>query len=604
MLKRVLFFAALGSSIALAQTSPETAPTPEQQATPAATPPQAAPIAPPQGSPEPEAQPSGGVVDEIERILREKENAEAAAAARMPPSQPRTHRYTNQPLSRVLRILAEQAEINYIEPNFTTDERISFTLLNLTPLQAFYQIAESRGFQVVTDGTKYTLRRSDIVTPSFYVTKRYRIKHQPAEFLLQPITNFLGIDAAQAKENFPGYPKPEETKALEPGGTSSGVTSVTEQGKPRYKAGLPFDSPLSKGGFEGGGQQEAVFVERSSNSLVVRATPEQQDMIALEIGRLDREEKQILIKTYVVEVNDSKGLGAGIDWSTVLGSAAGQGATFAVKSIQGQQFPSSAGTVPSQSSGSGAGIGTLTDVLGNLTPGKFFTNGLILDVSNLQIILHGLQTRGLLRTNQSPMTVAKSGMPVTIRSDTKQTIFLATAGSLNSGPGTTAYTFTTGLTIDIVARVLDGGLIDMNLNPAFSTVTGQSPAQPGTNITIPIVSTRSTTANVTVRSGQAAVIGGIMQDSSSYDHNGIPGFSKIPVLGYLFKTKIGNASRTNLIVIVSPTIIPARNQRQDRLGDNERDMLERSSDLPGEPPPFPYGRSGKDVRFMSKSKHN
>jgi general secretion pathway protein D len=144
----------------------------------------------------------------------------------------------------------------------------------------------------------------------------------------------------------------------------------------------------------------------------------------------------------------------------------------------------------------------------------------------------------------------------------------------------------------------------MNLNPALSTITGQSPAEAGTNTTIPIISTRSTTANVTVRSGQAAVIGGILQDSSTYNGNGIPGISKIPVLGYLFKSKIGNATRTNLIVIVSPTIIPARNQRQDRLGENERDMLERSADLPGEPPPFPYGRSGKEIRFMSKSKHN
>src|SRR5215471_9042562 len=134
MLKRVLFFAALGSSIALAQTSPETtpspagiAPSPEQQATPVTTP-QATPMeAPPAATPGPEALPSQGVVDEIERALREKENAEAAEAARMPPSQPRTHRFTNQPLSRVLRILAEQAGINYIEPNFATDERISFT---------------------------------------------------------------------------------------------------------------------------------------------------------------------------------------------------------------------------------------------------------------------------------------------------------------------------------------------------------------------------------------------------------------------------------------------------------------------------------------------
>jgi type II secretory pathway component GspD/PulD (secretin) len=202
------------------------------------------------------------------------------------------------------------------------------------------------------------------------------------------------------------------------------------------------------------------------------------------------------------------------------------------------------------------------------------------------------------------MTVAKSGMPVTIRSVTQRTIFITTPGTNNYPPTSAPYPFTTGLTIDIVARILDSGLIDMNLNPALSTVTGQSPAEAGTSTTIPIISTRSTTANVTVRSGQAAVIGGILQDSSTFNRNGIPGISKIPVLGYLFKSKIGNATRTNLIVIVSPTIIAARNQRQDRLGESERDVLERSSDLPGEPPPFPYGRSGKDVRLMSRSKHN
>jgi type II secretory pathway component GspD/PulD (secretin) len=603
MIKRVLFFAALGSSIALAQTSPETAPSPtetaplpEQQAAPLATP-QATPTMGPLAPLEPENPNSGNVVDEIERVLREKENAEAAAAARMEPSQPRTHRYTNQPLSRVLRILAEQAGINYIEPNFATDERISFTLLNLTPLQAFYEVAQSRGFQVVTDGSKYTLRRQDIATPSFYITKRYRLKHQPAEFLVQPISNLLGIDAKPAGANFPGYPKLEQNTnaAAEPGGTSSGTVSVTEQGRPRYTPGLPFDAPLSKGGF--GGEQDAVFVERSSNSLVVRATPEEQEMVGLEISRLDKEERQILIKTYVVEINATNDAGVGIDWSQVLGSANGQGATFAIKSIQNQQFPQSAAASAGASSNSNntTGIGTLTDVLGNLTPGKFFTNGLILDVNNLQIVLHALQSRGLLKTNNSPMTVAKSGMPVTIRSDTKQTIFLATAGSLNSGPGTTAYTFTTGLTIDIVARILDGGLIDMNLNPALSTVTGQSQAQPGSNTTIPIVSTRSTTANVTVKSGQAAVIGGILADATNFNRNGIPAISRIPIIGYLFKSKTGSYQRTNLVVIVSPTIVAARNQRRDRLGDSERDILERSSDLPGEPPPLPYGRSGKNV---------
>jgi type II secretory pathway component GspD/PulD (secretin) len=529
----------------------------------------------------PEDRPSDTVVDEIERLLQERENAQAAAASQMPPNQPRTHRYTNQPISRVLRILAEQAGVNYIEPNFPSEERISVTLTNLTPLQAFYEIAETRGFEVVTDGAKYTLRRSDIESPSFYVTRRYTIKNQPAEFLLQPIANFLGIKPNPAAENFPGYPRPTISKVTQDALASYGGTG-SDQSQPRYQPGLPFDAPLSTGGFAKA-DQNAIFVERSSNALVVRATPDEHELVAAEIERLDKREQQILIKTYVVEVEDSNSRGGGVDWSQALGLQPGQGTTF---SLQGNP------TNPT------------SDILGKLTPGSFFSNGLILDVSNVKVVLQALEARGQMRANNSPMTVAKSGMPVTIRSDTKQTIFLQTPGTQLYGPSTTPYTFTTGLTIDIVARILDGNLVDMNLNPALSSIAGTSPAQPGTNTQIPIISTRSTTANITVRSGQAAVIGGILQDSAQFNQNGVPGISKIPVLGYLFKTKSKTNERTNLIVIVSPTIVPAAGERQDRLGQSEREILSDSSDLPGEPPPLPLGTSGKQVRMISKSKRH
>jgi len=541
-----------------------------------------------QPTPSPVSQPTptpGGnnntVIDNLENALQERDQQQQTELL-ADPSKPRMHRFTNQPLARVLRVLAEEAQINYIEPKIPSDDTISVTLSNLTPLQAFYEIAQSRGFEVVTDGTKYTLRRAD------YVTKEYRIRHQPAEYLLQPIANFLGIDAKAAGENFPGYPKPVAAK-LPKEASSSGTITGTDQTQPRYQPGLPFDAPLSEGGFAKDAQ-DAVFVERSTNSLVVRATPEEQDRIGIAISRLDKEERQILIKTYVVEVDDSNGLGGGIDWSQALGLDNGQGATFAVKSVSGQAFPQNR---TSSTSGSSSGIGTLTDVLGNLTPAKFFTNGLILDVNNLQIVLHGLQTKGRIKTNNSPMTVAKSGIPVTIRSVTQQTIFITTPGTNNYPPTSAPYTFTTGLTIDVVARILDSGLIDMNLNPKLSTITGQSPAESGTTTTVPIISTRSTTANVTVRSGQAAVIGGILQDGSTFNQIGIPVISKIPVLRYLFKSKLHNDQRTNLIVIVSPTIIPADNRRRDRLGESERDILEGSSDLPGEPPPVSWNGGGK-----------
>ena len=94
----------------------------------------------------------------------------------------------------------------------------------------------------------------------------------------------------------------------------------------------------------------------------------------------------------------------------------------------------------------------LSRVLSIRHGGGFFSNGLVLNLSDVQVVLQALKAKGRVRSNNSPMTVAKSGMPVTIRSDTKQTIFLQTPGTQVYGPSTVPYTFTTGLTVDIVAR--------------------------------------------------------------------------------------------------------------------------------------------------------
>src|SRR5258708_34791392 len=128
------------------------------------------------------------------------------------------------------------------------------------------------------------------------------------------------------------------------------------------------------------------------------------------------------------------------------------------------------------------------------------------------------------------MTVEKSGMAVRMRSDTKQTIFLQTPGTQVYGPSTVPYTFTTGLTVDIIARILDGGLVDLNLNPTLSTIAGTSAAQPGTTTQVPVISTRSTTADVTVHSGQAAIIGGILQDSATFMANEVPSLFSVAFL--------------------------------------------------------------------------
>ncbi|HEX4202534.1 MAG TPA: hypothetical protein VHY59_13530 [Chthoniobacterales bacterium] len=532
--------------------------------------------------PSPPGEPS--VIDNLEKALKEREEKQQEEVL-ADPNKPRTHRFTNQPVAAVLRVLAEEAQISYVEPGINPDERISLILPNMTPLQAFYAVAEARGFKVVSVGEAQvvTLRRSDISSPSYYEVRRYTLRYQGAEDLKQAVAGYLGIQIKPVADTNPAYPRtanaqggaaayagaPEIT-----GGATGGIQTLysagTEQSAPRFVSGLPFDNPLSAGGV-GQEKENLVWVERSTNSIMVRATPEEHQGLAQQIKIWDRPEDQIQINTYVVEVSTNDDLFGGVDWSNTLGQ---NGSTFTLTGNVG----SPPNTIFSQTVG-----------------GAFFKSGLILTFPTVQATIRALTQRGTLKSNNSPVTYTRTGEPAQIRAVTYQTIFLQTAATANVQATTTPYTFTTGLTIDVVPRILRGGIIDLKINPALSTQTGTSPAQPGTNTTVPIISTRSATADVQIRSGDAAVIGGITEDTDNYTINGVPGLRKIPLLGYLFYTRQKNRDRTNLVIIVWPRIVKGTFKRNDRVGRDEADMVQKLSDLPGEPPPIPYGGEGKQA---------
>jgi type II secretory pathway component GspD/PulD (secretin) len=517
--------------------------------------------------------------DELERAIKQHEETEQPQEVVSDPARPRTHRYTDQSVSRILRTLAEQAGINYVEPGIPETEVTSVVLTSMTPLQAFEAVAHAHGFKIQIDRETdvYTLERSDIASPSYYEVRRYTLSYQGAEDLIQAVAGYLGIQVKAAADSNPAYPKPKNTaggSAAYSGGqeVTAGAQSLysvgTEQTNPRFISGLPFDDPLSTGGF-GNSKENAVWVERSTNSLMVRATPREHEGLAEQIRVWDREENQIQINTYVIEITKNDDLFGGVDWSNTLGQ---NGATFTLTG--------NVGATPVGITSAGFG-------------GPFFNNGLILKFPDVAATIRALAQRGKLKSTNSPITFTKTAVPVQIRSVTQQTIFLQTAATANVQATTTPYTFTTGLTIDLVGRILKGGIIDLKINPALSTQTGQSPAQPGTNTTVPIVSTRTATADVEVRSGDAAVIGGITQDVDNYTENGVPGVRKLPLIGYLLSSRQKMKDRTNLVIIVWPRIIKGTMIRRDRAGSDEEEMLGNMADLPGEPPPVSYGREGK-----------
>jgi general secretion pathway protein D len=79
---------------------------------------------------------------------------------------------------------------------------------------------------------------------------------------------------------------------------------------------------------------------------------------------------------------------------------------------------------------------------------------------------------------------------------------------------------------------------------------------PGDKSLGPTTSKRSASTNVIVRDGQTAVIGGLLGDDVSVTERKIPFLGDIPILGYLFKVKTKKVQKTNLLIFVTPYIVP------------------------------------------------
>ena len=62
------------------------------------------------------------------------------------------------------------------------------------------------------------------------------------------------------------------------------------------------------------------------------------------------------------------------------------------------------------------------------------------------------------------------------------------------------------------------------------------------------------TTNVMVPNGATLVIGGLMEDEDDYTQTGLPGLSRLPILGYLFGTREKIDQRRELVVLLTPHI--------------------------------------------------
>lgn len=121
--------------------------------------------------------------------------------------------------------------------------------------------------------------------------------------------------------------------------------------------------------------------------------------------------------------------------------------------------------------------------------------------------------------------------------------------------------------------------ISMGLRPSITRVTGyvsdpgvaiqvaQINAENNTGINvssqIPIVEVREMDSLITMESGQTAVMGGLMQDSSENSREGLPGAMDIPILGQAVSQNVRGSKVTELVIFIRATIVNDRDSVSD-----------------------------------------
>lgn len=147
--------------------------------------------------------------------------------------------------------------------------------------------------------------------------------------------------------------------------------------------------------------------------------------------------------------------------------------------------------------------------------------------------------------------------------------------------GTTAFK-EAGIKLRVRPKIAAEGLIHMEVEPEFSSLTGFTP---GDNQ--PIIDVRSASTVLSVCNRQTIVIGGLLQRSDVGEFNGVPYLKDLKLLGHLFRSRSTDVRESELVVFIMPEIIDYAdepNRRQQAVEETVNCRLNRIPEAEGCPP--------------------
>jgi len=292
----------------------------------------------------------------------------------------------------------------------------------------------------------------------------------------------------------------------------------------------------------------------NSAVIVINDFEENIDEIVALIAELDTKPAQILVEATILQTTLNEANAFGMDFaliqnldftdfagmggplSAVDGLINGQGATVDKTAVD---IPAGHGSALSSSVGQTSGPGSLK---------AGFVNG---DVGVFMRVLDEI----------TDVTVVSNPKLLTLNRQPARVLVGTRVGYLNSTSTATSTTqsvqfLDVGTQLSVRPFVSKNGLIRLELRPQVSSFTLRQVANDnGDGVTIPDEDTTEMNTNVMVQDGQTVVLGGLFTETVSSTRRQVPVLGDIPLIGTAFKGYDDETRRSEIIFLITPTIV-------------------------------------------------
>lgn len=312
-----------------------------------------------------------------------------------------------------------------------------------------------------------------------------------------------------------------------------------------------------------------VLVDKRINALIISERPSRMEKITPVLTSLDKATEQVMIESKFIEVNNDNDRDLGLNWNTAGGVTTGVG----------QRAVGSGGNATAYTTLSDGAVTATTSVV----PGYSYSTA-VLSNFELAATLKALETKSDSRIVSNPTIVTLNNTQAEINVGEEYPIPSYTYNAERGNFEISGFEYKPiGVLLKVTPQVNAQGFIRLNLEPEISERGLPVNFGGATGADIPIIRTKKTKTQVSMKDGHTLAIGGLMDSSDTTTITKVPVLGDLPGVGRLFQGKQQEKNKRNLLVFITSKVINAESAavRDVFSAEHVNEVGLRRSDLPG-----------------------